>query len=68
MEREFEKIRENLIQRLVDEGILRTPAITKAMRLVRREDFVPKEARRHAYVDAPLPIGYGQTISAPQDQ
>ena len=36
-----------------------------AMREVPREDFVPKIYSEHAYSDAPLPIGAGQTISAP---
>jgi protein-L-isoaspartate(D-aspartate) O-methyltransferase len=35
------------------------------MRSVRRELFVPKELRREAYDDTPLPIGSGQTISQP---
>ncbi len=34
------------------------------MSLVAREEFLPKEVRSEAYVDAPLPIGYGQTTSA----
>ncbi|HUL62132.1 MAG TPA: protein-L-isoaspartate O-methyltransferase [Methanocella sp.] len=36
-----------------------------AMARVPRERFVPEEARGHAYVDTPLSLGYGQTISAP---
>lgn len=32
---------------------------------VPREEFVPPEYRRFSYYDSPLPIGYGQTISAP---
>jgi protein-L-isoaspartate(D-aspartate) O-methyltransferase len=30
-----------------------------------REEFVPEEHRWQAYMDHPLPIGYGQTISQP---
>lgn len=40
-------------------------AIEKAFQTIHREDFVPKNLRDEAYVDAPLPIGYGQTISQP---
>lgn len=32
---------------------------------VPREEFVHAHLRRDAYYDTPLPIGYGQTISAP---
>ena len=35
------------------------------MSAVRREDFVPQSLRDYAYRDQPLPIGKGQTISAP---
>ena len=36
----------------------------RAMSLVPREKFLPEEVKAEAYVDAPLPIGYGQTTSA----
>jgi protein-L-isoaspartate(D-aspartate) O-methyltransferase len=35
------------------------------MEAVPREAFVPAEERRAAYLDGPLPIGAGQTISQP---
>jgi protein-L-isoaspartate(D-aspartate) O-methyltransferase len=35
------------------------------MGAVRREDFLPQNLRDYAYHDEPLPIGKGQTISAP---
>jgi len=35
------------------------------MRRVPREEFLPENLRDEAYVDTPLPIGEGQTISAP---
>ncbi len=35
------------------------------MSKVPRELFVPPHMRKYAYLDTPLPIGYGQTISAP---
>jgi protein-L-isoaspartate(D-aspartate) O-methyltransferase len=44
---------------IVDEGVLR------AMERVPRELFVPEGERRHAYEDAALRIGHGQTISQP---
>ena len=36
-----------------------------AMAEVERAEFVPEEERVSAYLDAPLPIGHGQTISQP---
>jgi protein-L-isoaspartate(D-aspartate) O-methyltransferase len=35
------------------------------MKIVPREEFLPLNLRSQAYVDCPLPIGEGQTISAP---
>lgn len=39
--------------------------VVEAMARVPREEFVSEELRPLAYEDRPLPIGYGQTISAP---
>jgi protein-L-isoaspartate(D-aspartate) O-methyltransferase len=39
--------------------------VLEAMEHVPRELFVPEELRDHAYDDAALPIGAGQTISQP---
>jgi protein-L-isoaspartate(D-aspartate) O-methyltransferase len=39
--------------------------VLQAMSKVPREIFVPEETRYRAYDDTPLPIGQGQTISAP---
>ena len=39
--------------------------VLQAMTRVPREIFVPEEIRYRAYDDTPLPIGQGQTISAP---
>jgi len=43
----------------VDERVL------QAMMKVKRELFVPGKCKSMAYADMPLPIGHGQTISAP---
>ncbi|MDH3419738.1 MAG: protein-L-isoaspartate(D-aspartate) O-methyltransferase [Gammaproteobacteria bacterium] len=40
-------------------------AVMDAIRTVPRHDFVPAEFRDFAYVNRPLPIGDGQTISQP---
>jgi len=39
--------------------------VIQAMAKVPRELFIPEPYRSNAYEDTPLPIGYGQTISAP---
>jgi protein-L-isoaspartate(D-aspartate) O-methyltransferase len=39
--------------------------VLAAMREVPRHEFVPPDERANAYIDAPLPIGFGQTISQP---
>lgn len=44
---------------------LKTPAVIEAFRKVPRHEFVPEDLRGSAYLDQPLPIGHGQTISAP---
>src|SRR5215470_13316302 len=41
------------------------PLVLAAFGTVAREQFVPAELGPHAYDDAPLPIGGGQTISQP---
>jgi protein-L-isoaspartate(D-aspartate) O-methyltransferase len=42
-----------------------SPATVAAMRAVPRHEFVPDRHRGDAYDDRPLPIGDGQTVSAP---
>ena len=41
------------------------PRVRQAMLTVPRDAFVPKEMRRYAHQNRPLPIGHGQTISQP---
>lgn len=57
---------EELIQRLIKSGILKSPRVIRAMRLVPRERFIPESYKPYAAIDTPLPIGEGQTVSAPQ--
>jgi len=54
-----------LIRELINSGYLKTPAIIEAFQKINRADFVPEEIKEEAYINAPLPIGYGQTISQP---
>lgn len=59
---------EKLIDNLTREGILRSPRVIKAMRSVPREKFLPENMLSYSAVDTPLPIGFGQTISAPHSR
>lgn len=61
---DFETQRRRVVESLVLSGYLRNPKVIKALLKVPRELFVPPHLREYAYVDTPLPIGKGQTISA----
>lgn len=54
-----------MISQLIDSGYLKTPAIIEAFKKIDRRDFVPEELKGFAYVNEPLMIGEGQTISQP---
>ncbi len=56
---------EDLIQGLVQEGYLKTPGIIEAFQAVKRIDFMRDETKSSAFVDAPIPIFYKQSISQP---
>ena len=62
---DFVERRRRLVALLKELGYIRSPKVEKAMLTVPRELFVPDDVREYAYDDRPLPIGYGQTISAP---
>jgi len=61
----FNDKREILVASLKREGRIKTAEVEKVFLEVPREIFVPEMIRNHAYVDMPLEIGNGQTISAP---
>jgi protein-L-isoaspartate(D-aspartate) O-methyltransferase len=56
---------ESLIKQLIDQGILKTPSVIEAFQAIRRRDFLPPSRIAEEEIDAPLPIGHGQTISQP---
>src|SRR5207244_5492994 len=64
----FASERERMAQRLISEGLLRSPEVIGALRRVPRELFVSDELRPYAYNDTPLPTNRGQTISAPRGE
>lgn len=67
MERQsrLEELRKRLVGNLLSAGYIRSERVRSAMLMVPRELFVTDDLVAEAYIDTPLPIGYGQTISAP---
>ena len=67
----FREMREQMVERhLAQAGgwgrdAIEDENVLNAMRTVKRHEFVPEQYRRQAYLDQPLPIGHGQTISQP---
>jgi protein-L-isoaspartate(D-aspartate) O-methyltransferase len=59
-------------QQMVDQQIrtweVLDPRVLDALSAVPREAFVPPEYRELAFADAPIPIGFGQTMLAPMLQ
>ncbi len=62
--KDFDAARQDLADRLQDRYELADP-VREAIATVPREAFVPENRRSSAIEDRPLPIGDGQTISAP---
>jgi len=56
---------QELIDSLIKGGYLKTRRIIAAFKKIDRKNFVPEGLEEEAYVNAPLPIGFGQTISQP---
>lgn len=54
-----------LINELIEEGVLKSPSLIEAFSKIDRKDFVLEELKEYAYSNQPLSIGYGQTISQP---
>ena len=62
---DYEEKRIKLVEHLKKRAFLTKPSVIKAMLKVPRHKFLPKGALESAYIDSPLSIGMGQTISAP---
>jgi len=56
---------DQLVENLANGGILRSPRVIRAMKQVLRSCFLPERSIEYASMDTPLPIGKGQTVSAP---
>jgi len=62
---DFIQKRNELIEGLKRMGYINKKSVIDAMLNVPRELFLPEDKKKMAYIDTPLRIGYGQTISAP---
>jgi len=54
-----------LVDNLITSGYLKTQLLIEAFKNINRADFLPDELKNEAGVNAPLPIGFGQTNSQP---
>ncbi|MCC7206339.1 MAG: protein-L-isoaspartate(D-aspartate) O-methyltransferase [Anaerolineae bacterium] len=61
----YDKQRERMVRRQMENRDIRDPRVLAAMRRVPRHEFVPQDVRGQAYDDGPLLIGENQTISQP---
>jgi protein-L-isoaspartate(D-aspartate) O-methyltransferase len=54
-----------MVDRQLHRRGIRDQRVLDAMSEIPREEFVPLESRVEAYLDGPVAIGYGQTVSQP---
>ncbi len=64
-EGDFASQRYNMVERQIRSRGVKDERVLNAMLKVKRHLFVPEPYREFAYLDRPLPIGEGQTISQP---
>jgi protein-L-isoaspartate(D-aspartate) O-methyltransferase len=62
---DFKTMRERMVETQIRARGVKDPRVLAAMLRVERHLFVPKDLQPSAYLDQPLPIGEGQTISQP---
>lgn len=62
---DFERQRGAMVTEQIAGRGIRDKRVLAALRQVPRHLFLPEDARKYAYLDGPLRIGYGQTISQP---
>ena len=72
--RQHDLMRQQMIAEVVADAVFLTAQLGKssfsarvidAMGRIPRHEFVPLELQPYAYVNSPLPVGYGKTISQP---
>jgi len=65
MSQDYAKERNEMVEYQIKRRNVTSEAVLSAMRNVPRHEFMPEIVKSYAYDDAPLPIGWGQTISQP---
>nr|AIF21285.1 protein-L-isoaspartate O-methyltransferase (pcm) [uncultured marine group II/III euryarchaeote KM3_99_A09] len=65
IERKIESDRNRMVEEQIAKRGIKNPRVLAAMRDVPRHLFVPEMDVPNGYLDTPLPIGEGQTISQP---
>jgi protein-L-isoaspartate(D-aspartate) O-methyltransferase len=72
--RQHELMRQQMIAEVVADAVFLTPHIGKSafdsrvievMGRIPRHEFVPVELQAYSYINSPLPVGYGKTVSQP---
>ena len=62
---DFAQQREQMVETQLESRDIQSERVLEAMKKVPRHLFMPASVRQYAYVDRPVPIGKGQTISQP---
>ncbi len=62
---ELAQQREQMVETQLRSRDIQDERILEAMKKVPRHLFMPASVRQYAYIDSPVPIGQGQTISQP---
>lgn len=65
LELAFANLRKRMVDEIAGEAADIEARVLAVMACVPRHRFVPRESSAFAYIDSPLPIGHGKTISAP---
>jgi len=65
MAQNFETARNQMVEEQLKTRRITSDVVLNAMRNVPRHLFVSENSQSSAYIDSPLPIGFGQTISQP---
>jgi protein-L-isoaspartate(D-aspartate) O-methyltransferase len=61
----YQDRRDRMVSEQIEARGVQNPDVLRAMRSIPRHLFVPEAMQSQAYMDGPLPIGLGQTISQP---
>src|SRR5258708_18846643 len=74
MEKHHDLMRQQMVAEVVSDAVFLTaqlgkssfaPRVIEAMGKIPRHEFVSLELQAYAYINSPLPVAYGKTISQP---